>query len=148
MISTFLHTKCYITVQVHKFMPHEQLNHQTFVVIDGRPIYELGLYAIHLIKSHPSLFSEPSSLPAPQPGQLPVPLSSELPWSRPRPRPVLRQHYGDGEHRVHEVGPLPDQGGEQPQLGLVKRNLTNENSKIYNTNLLKYNVNILLMIYL
>ena len=79
------------------------------------------------------LFPEPSSLPPPQPGQLPVPLSSELSWSRPRPRPVLRQHNGDREHRVHEVGPLPDQGGEQPQLGLVKRNLTNENLKIYNT---------------
>ena len=65
------------------------------------------------------LFSESSPLPTSQSGKLPLSLPSKLPWSWRRTRPILLQHDGDiREQRVHEVGPLPDQGGEQPQLGL------------------------------
>ena len=61
---------------------------------------------------------ESSSLSPPEPGWLPLPLSAELPRGRhrPRPRPALLQLHGDREQRVHEVSPVPHQGGVQPQL--------------------------------
>ena len=58
--------------------------------------------------------TEPGPLPTSQPGKLSVPFNPEfLPG---RERQLLQHQHGPRQLGVHEVRPLPDQGGKLSQL--------------------------------